>query len=154
MHQQWNSVGDLGNGLACQDRATGSGFIMYSSDDVHTRFAAKPPYKGSAQHFVCVKYDGGWKYDTNGAWVDFTAASTDVLVAAASFSTDTVSDLRGKSGTYQNIAQGYASGDLKFKADQWKGGKNDGEFFVGGTGFNPNQARMHIPYFRTCVKVY
>jgi len=130
------SAGDIGNGIACQDNGKGSGYIMYSKADLHIRFKAKPIHSQGAHHFVCVKYDGGWKYDTNSVWVAFTPASTDVLVAAADYSADTVKDLKGNSGSDQGIAKGYASGDLKFTANKWDPQKyGKGEFHVAGTGF-------------------
>lgn len=53
------AAGSLNNGIACQDAATGSGYLMYSAADMYQRFSASPPYRGGAAHFVCVKYDGG-----------------------------------------------------------------------------------------------
>jgi len=140
-NSNFNSAGDLGNGIACNDAAKGTGYLMYSESDVHERFKDAPVHSGNAHHFVCVRYDGGeWKYDTNNKYVAFTPCSTDVLVAAANYGEDTVQDLKGSSGTEHNMAKGYASGDLIFTANKWDPMYYaKGEFHVGGTGFNPNQ---------------
>jgi len=50
-----------------------------------------PPHGSNADHFICVVYSGGWKYDTNSALHTFTPGSTDILVAAVNYSADTVS---------------------------------------------------------------
>ena len=34
-------------------------------------------------------------YDTNEKWIDFTLTDTDILMAAADFTADKVSDLKG-----------------------------------------------------------
>ena len=123
----------VGNGLACLDNATGSGYLMYSEESVFTRFSDAPPWTGSATHFVCVKYNGGWQYDTNTAYVAFTPRASDRLVAAVDYSADTVTALVGQSGSVNGIAKGYESGDLSFTANWWAGGTNAGEFGVSGT---------------------
>mmetsp|Transcript_89328 Transcript_89328/g.163774 ORF Transcript_89328/g.163774 Transcript_89328/m.163774 type:complete len:502 (-) Transcript_89328:174-1679(-) len=132
-------AGNLGSGVGCQDGVAGTGFLMYSGTSVFTRFAGKPPHRDNAHHFVCVKYDGEWQYDTNEEWVSFTPTSSDVLVATVSFADDTVSGLRGTKEIYHGIAQGYLIGDLGFIADRWRGSNNDGEFTVTGSGFDPNE---------------
>jgi hypothetical protein len=134
------SAGDLGSGLACNDGAKGTGFIMYSVADVHSRFSSTAVHKTAAHHFVCVRYDQGWKYDTNGKWVSFTPADSDVLVASADFSLDMVTDLQGAGGMYQNVKHGYASGDLTITANKWQDMRYaKGEFHVAGKGFTPRE---------------
>lgn len=117
---------------------------MYSEEDVYSRFESNPPYKGGAHHFVCVRYDNGWKYDTNSKWIDYTPTSTDILVARAHYTHDKVTDLKGRSEIYQGINLGYADGDLKFKVDFWGGKANAGEFTVSGLTFTP-QAKYTKP---------
>jgi hypothetical protein len=60
-------IGEVNNGIACDDDATGRGFIMYSEDsEVHDRFADFPPHGDNADHFLCVVYARGqWMYDDN-----------------------------------------------------------------------------------------
>ena len=137
-------VTPLNYGVACQDGATGSGYIMYSEESVHTRFSAHPPLGNNADHFVCVIYDGNWKYDNNSTYYVFTPRSTDILVAEVDFSADTVTDLVGQDSTSNGIAYGYASGDLTFEADKWNGSTNDGEFYITGTSITTNDSRMVI----------
>lgn len=94
------TVGETNNGIACDDDATGRGYIMYSEDSVHTRFADFPPHAANADHFVCVVYARGqWMYDDNegeqgavgvgGDWTvyPFTPAASDILVARVDFGT-------------------------------------------------------------------
>jgi len=54
------------------------------------------------------------------------------------FSADTVTDLKGQSGTVYGITKGYAVGNLTFYADKWNGSTNDGEFSISGDGFTTN----------------
>jgi len=50
----------MGKGVACLDGASGTGYLMYSAENVYTRFAANPPnVSGDAEHFTCVKYESG-----------------------------------------------------------------------------------------------
>jgi RHS repeat-associated protein len=128
----------LNYGVACQDGASGSGYIMYSEESVHTRFSAHPPHGSNADHFVCVVYNGSWRYDSNTAYYTFTPRESDVLVAAANFTANTVTDLVGQDSTQNGIAYGYASGDLTFQANKWGGSYNDGEFYITGSGITMN----------------
>lgn len=111
-------VTPVGMGVACQDGATGTGYLMYSAEDVRERFAAHPPDVNAARHFICVKYISGvWKYDDNLAYYAFTPEPSDVLVAAVDYSADTVTSLSGTNTTENGIALGYASGNLSYAAD-------------------------------------
>ena len=83
-------------GVACQDGATGTGYILYSEQSVHDRFASDPPHVDNADHFVCAVYSGGqWRYDDNSAYHAFTPRNTDILVAAVDFGADAVTALDG-----------------------------------------------------------
>jgi RHS repeat-associated protein len=128
-----HDVTQLKNGVACQDGATGTGYLLYSAENVHSRFAAHVPYSTNADHFVCVRYSGGWQYDTNDAYYSFTPRSTDVLVAQVDFSNDTVTSLAGQNSTLNGITYGYASGNLTFQANVFAGVSNPGEFYLTGT---------------------
>jgi RHS repeat-associated protein len=136
-------------GVACQDNATGTGYLMYSEEDVYTRFAANPPDGGNnSLHFICVKYTSGqWYYDNNLAYYTFTPEPSDVLVAAVNYDTDTVTSLQGTNTTENGIAKGYATGDLAYTADLYNGLFNDGEFTVGGTNFTPNALLEGTKYY-------
>ena len=58
-----------------------------------------------------------------------------MLLAEVDFSGDTITSLEGDIGEEFGIARGFLDGDLRFFADRWGGGSNDGEFTVEGTFF-------------------
>jgi RHS repeat-associated protein len=91
------SAGTLGFGVAAQDAATGTGYLMYSQESVHTRFAPNGPnVPQNADHFICVRYQNGqWEYDNNVSYFSFTPLESDVLVAEVDFANDTVRPLVG-----------------------------------------------------------
>jgi RHS repeat-associated protein len=141
-------VTPVGLGVACLDGATGTGYLMYSKEDVYTRFAAHPPDgANNARHFICVKYDSGWNYDNNLAYYAFIPEPSDVLVAAVNYDMDTVTSLQGTNTVENGIAKGYASGNLTYTADWYNGAANDGEFTVGGTSFTPNALLAGKKYY-------
>eukprot|EP00854_Cymbomonas_tetramitiformis_P014099 gene14099-16672_t len=111
-------LGNLGCGIACNDGNSGYGYLMYSEQSWHQRGSV---HNDNADHFACVKYDGGtWYYDTNSAWAAFSVASTDVLIASVDFSSDTATALTASSsGLYQGVNYGFASGDITVQADYW-----------------------------------
>ena len=137
------SVGNLGSGVAVSDAATGTGYIMYSVESVHSRFAAGVN-PNNADHFIAVRFDGtNWEYNTDSDtpgqdWIVFTTLASDVLVADVDFSADTIASLEGTNTTIDGITAGYASGNLLFIADQWGGNLDDGEFEITGTQFTLN----------------
>ena len=45
-------LGPLNNGVAAHDPRTGTGYIMYSEESVHTRFAGNPPSAWAADHLI------------------------------------------------------------------------------------------------------
>jgi len=137
-------VTQLKNGVACQDGATGTGYILYSAENVHSRFAAHPPHADNADHFLCVRYSGGWQYDNNSAYYSFTPRSSDVLVAAVDFTNDTVTSLAGQNSTLNGITYGYASGNLSFEANVYGGVANPGEFYLTGTSLTTHSGGASV----------
>jgi hypothetical protein len=127
----------MNNGVACRDSATGTGYMLYSEANTHSRFAGIHPQ--NADHFVCVVLRGAqWKYDTNSAERPFTPVSTDVLVATLDFSTDTATMALGVNqeiGTTAQIHLGYTSGDISVIPNMYGGSANIGEWGVLGAHF-------------------
>ena len=136
-------VSPINLGIAVQEDATGIGYILYSEENVHTRFADNPPHSNNSDHFIAVQFDGTqWLYDNNFGLFFFTPRSSDILIAEVDFSADTIASLQGVSETENGISKGYASGDLTFVANWWNGGPNIGEFTVEGTSFFPNSSGL------------
>ncbi len=132
-------IGELANGVAATDSRIGTGFLMYSAESVHTRFASAP-HPFNADNVIAVVYDAGsstWKYDNNQALHGFALEPTDVLIAAVDFGADTVVSLQGQQGDEHGIARGYEDGDLAFTPNIWGGATNLGEFNIVGTHFVP-----------------
>ena len=132
------SVGTTGNGIAVQDLETGTGYIMYSAEKLNDRFASNKPFVTTSEHMVAVRYDGTtgqWSYSDNSAWHVFDIAEGDRLIAAVDFDADTITSLLGNIGTVGGMHHGFNDGDLVFRADQWAGFANDGEFQITGTFF-------------------
>src|SRR5690606_38840220 len=64
------SIGPVGYGVAATDSNVGLGYIMYSQQNVFTRFG--DVYAGNSDHLVAVKYENGrWWSDTNSTCVSF-----------------------------------------------------------------------------------
>ena len=83
------SVGDLNSGVAVSEDATGVGYILYSQEDVHTRFSGIRA--DNADQFIAVRLDGiQWQYNNDSQWIDFETELTDVLVAEVNFDGDAV----------------------------------------------------------------
>ncbi len=132
-------IGPTLAGIAAQDAATGTGYLLYSEENVFGRFDMAPSAEAASHHFVPVKYFGGqWHYDNNAAYIAFTPRGSDALVALVDFSNDRVIDLAGTGGTYQGLPLGYALGDLQLEVDRYNGANNDGEFTVSGRYFTRN----------------
>jgi len=133
------SLGDANNGVVGQDGATGTGFIMLSSENVHDRFSDNPVHGGNADNLIAVKnIDGAWFYDTNSTYIEFTPQEGDRLVAEVDFGNDTANLLSGNTSNYQidGIDAGYLDGDLAITANQWGGTSNAGEFGISGNSIN------------------
>ena len=91
------TVGPINYGIAVDDNATGTGYLMYSKQNVHSRFSGDAVHADNANHLIAVQNVGGmWQYNTNSDWIEFTSVSSDVLLASVNFSTDTVTDLKGE----------------------------------------------------------
>ncbi len=129
------ALGDLNLGIAAHDSRIGMGYVMYSEESVHIRFADNPPSSGNADHLIAVVFeDGEWKVDRNKRiLVPFASASSDLLVAEVDFGADTVDYLDGLNTVINGINAGYVSGDLIITPEIWGGSPNIGEFGVEGT---------------------
>jgi RHS repeat-associated protein len=97
------NIGAVNNGISATDSATGTGYIMYSQEDVNVRFSV---VNGNADHFVPVRLNGSqWQQDTGTSWVNFTPLATDRLVAAVDFSADTVEAIHWRHVYYSQASQ-------------------------------------------------
>ena len=57
-------VGATNRGIAVADNATGSGYVLYSVQDVDSRFG--DAYNGNADHLIAVRFHGGqWQYNNS-----------------------------------------------------------------------------------------
>ena len=135
-----NLVGLTRSGVPCTDSATGTGFIMYSAQDVRSRFSQTSLPAEMADHLICVKYitGTGWTYDDDaGNYVSFATRDTDVLVASVDFGSDTVAKLEGTDDYEAYVSKGYNSGDLTFEKGKYgtSATSDVGEVFVSGTYF-------------------
>ncbi|MDX1384371.1 MAG: putative Ig domain-containing protein [Thermoanaerobaculia bacterium] len=123
-------------GVACQDDATGTGWLMYSLWDVRDRFWPDLPPSQNSTHFICViNVDGQWFYDNNDGYFPLEIWNFDVLVAEVDFDADTVTSLEGTIDTVHGVIAGYESGDLGFIPNEYNGVHSKGEFTVTGTHF-------------------
>ncbi|MEL6104936.1 MAG: PKD domain-containing protein, partial [Planctomycetota bacterium] len=137
------SLGLVNRGIAVEDNATGTGFILYSDESVHTRFRENPPMRHNSDHLIAVQHiDGQWYYNNNQSWFALTPRPNDRLIAAVDFGADTIKSLEGADGTVHGIVQGFVDGDLMFFADRWNGSANDGEFTILGTSFRVDALQL------------
>ncbi len=131
-------VTPLNYGVAAADNATGTGFLMYSSQRVQDRFGSQLN-PNNADHLIAVRLNGSqWQFtnkDTLG-WIDFTPESGDRLLAEVDFSADTINSLEGADALIGGLPAGYVVGDLVFSANVWRGRSNSGEFGVTGSFFD------------------
>ena len=154
-----SGVGDLGYGIASQDNASGTGYVMYSIANVHSRFQV---FNGQSDHFVVVRHNGtSWQYDTNSNWVDFTSQTGDRLLADVDFGTsgsgiDSVTAITTLSVHAQGINQGSTDTDLVFTSNFWNGVSNNGEVGVAGTWFasGDSQTTVYIHSGPNCIAEY
>lgn len=136
--QNVGGVGDLGLGIAVADLASGTGFLMMSGENVFTRFSSSPPFVGSSDVLIAVRYDSGtasWQYNDNQNWQPFTPMAGDHLVASIDFNADRIFSLQGVTGSFNGISQGYVDSDFVFQANRWNGRHNFGEFTAYGSYF-------------------
>lgn len=154
-----DDIGALNSGVACQDGASGSGYLMYSGlSDVKLRFAPShpmddftdtiAPHSDNAERFICVQYDEEseqWMYDSNTVWTPFEIDDTDVLVAEVDFDAcpegslcvgnEVVTSLQGTSSIIHGLHAGFLQSDLEFEANVWNGIPNGGEYYITGSFF-------------------
>ncbi|MEO1053271.1 MAG: PA14 domain-containing protein [Bacteroidota bacterium] len=132
-------IGNIRFGIAAQDGAGGTGYIMFTKERTHDRFTSPRPNGSNSDHFIAIKYlNDQWVYDNNSTYTAFTPESTDLIMAEVDFANDQITGLEATSGEVNGIETGFASGDLTFYADRWNGNNNDGEFTITGTYFNRN----------------
>ena len=136
-------IGDVGHGIAVHDGAAGFGYVMYSQEDVMTRFAADLPNADNALHMIAVRQNpatSDWEYSNDSNWVAFETTSSDRLLAELFFDFDGISTLEGRGGAIgtgdTRIPIGFVDSNLKFEGGVFNGGSDSGEFQVSGTYFS------------------
>ena len=123
-------------GIAVDDAATGTGYLMYSEGLLSNRFAANPLFSQTSTNLVAVRFSGGtWEYNDNYNWHSFVIQDYDRLLAEIDFDADSITSLAGTDGLINGMASGFTGSDLTFTADSWRGSSNDGEFEFSGTYF-------------------
>ncbi|MBX2819582.1 MAG: hypothetical protein KTR29_07870, partial [Rhodothermaceae bacterium] len=129
------SLGNLNLGVAAFDARSGTGYIMYSEESVHIRFASTPPSQWNADHLIAVVFvDNQWFIDNNEfALVPFTPRMSDRLLVEVDFGANTVTSLEGITTTTNAITTGYISSDLLVTPEVWGGDPDEGEFWIQGT---------------------
>ena len=129
------ALGDLNLGVAAHDPRTGTGYIMYSEESVHTRFASNPPSAWAADHLIAAVYENGaWYIDRNkSTLVPFTPRSSDRLLVEIDFGANTANHLVGIDTSVEGVNAGYVSGDLVVTPEMWGSSTDTGEFGVAGT---------------------
>ena len=132
-------LGELNQGLDVYDSdSTNPAFILYSAEDVHTRFSANPPSAGNSDHLVVVRYDaqGGWQYNAGGsAWHGFAATGGDRLLVLLDLGNNLTYTLTAGQGTLNGIDYGYLLGDLSVVMEVYDNQPDAGEIQVTGTYF-------------------
>ena len=147
-------LGDLNLGVAAHDPRTGTGYIMYSEESVHTRFASNPPSAWAADHLIAAVYENGaWYIDRNKyALVPFTPRSTDRLLVEIDFGANTANHLIGINTPVEGINAGYESGDLVVTPEMWGSNSDMGEFGVSGTEVVINSAGLNSSPVLTAIE--
>ena len=126
-------VGDLKYGIAADDNFTGTGYMVYTAESIHTRHPGF--YANNADHFAMIRWDGTeWLVDNNGTWSTFTPVASDLLIASVDYGSDTVTMLEGQSSVVEGIQSGYANSDLVVTPNEFNlGNSNPGEFNLTGS---------------------
>jgi len=89
-------ISPINNGVALDNNGSGTGYLMYSRENVHNRFTNPSPHSSNCNHVIGVVYNNGWKYDdNNGANNSFKPRNSDVLIAEFEYSVSSVSALDG-----------------------------------------------------------
>lgn len=118
------------------DTASGTGFLMFSAENVKIRFSKSPLPAANSEHVVVVQFsDEQWFYNDNQHWTAFSPRESDRLLSRVDLAADTVTNLNGQSGSFAGISLGYLQGDLTFHANELHAIPNVGEFTVKGTYF-------------------
>ena len=123
-------AGTLGRGIAAKDTFTGSGYILYTTDNMQDVYVGDYTTR-QADHFVAVYNDGDdWFRFKNEATIAFSPEdlANATLVAAVDYGSDTVTMLAGENFEVAGVQAGYASGTLNVVANEWNGRTNAGEF--------------------------
>ena len=134
------NLGPINSGIAVEDFAVGTGYIMWSEQDVFSRFPLAPPSNSlgatNSDHMVAVRFNGiTWEYNNNVSWIPFLAMPTDRLLAEVDFDADTITSLQYAFGQVDGIEQGFVISDMVFEANTFNGLSKDGEFTITGTFF-------------------
>ena len=109
------TLGTIRNGIGAQDNATGSGYILYSAENVFNRFSSNRPNNSNSDHVIAVRYNAGqWEYDNNSSYYSFSPRDSDILLATVDFSNDQIADLEGVDSVIYDVKAGFVSGDLTF----------------------------------------
>ena len=124
------SVGLTGAGIAARDQASGTGYLLWSNETVHTRFSPSPNL-ASAQHLIAVTYQNDqWFYDHDYALNEFTPESDDCLIALLDFDNDTATAIPDTDSRINGIDSGFTYGELNITPNQWGNSYNAGEFSI------------------------
>eukprot|EP00808_Paulinella_micropora_P020117 g52821.t1 len=126
-------LGNMGNGVACQDGEKGKGYIMLLASSWKDR-GLKQLEANNADRFLCVRFQNNhWEYDDDGNWQELPVQDGDLLVAAVDFAQRSVLPLAGQCGYMEGVRMGYIRSDLKFTPNVWAGVSNPGEYTPSGT---------------------
>lgn len=149
-------VGTLHKGVAAQDGATGTAYVMYSEESIHTRLQ---PHSTQADHLVAVRYTGTvWQYDRNTSWAAFTPRDSDRLLAVIDHGDSTpgmvsVTPITTLGVHAGGIKEGYVSTNLVFTANFWDGQANLGEVGVTGSWFTAEHT-VYVHSGPNCIAEY
>lgn len=113
------TLGDFNEGIASWDALTGTGYIMYTEEDIYSRFGAVPVIE-RADNLVAVIHQGGqWYWSAWHGLTPFTPTDSDRLLAEVNFDADTVTHLSGTNSVIDGIKAGYDSGNLVITPNQF-----------------------------------
>ena len=135
-------LGNLGHGITVREDAPGTGYILFSTEDLSTRLTL---YPNQARQFITVYHQNGtWYYYNNETPVAFTPQASDTLVASCDYVADTATLLLGENTKIHGVKAGYAGGDFAIIENQWNGGYNPSEFTATGTDIALHQPKPEI----------
>jgi RHS repeat-associated protein len=136
---------DLGStraGVAVASNVTGRVFVLYTVQNVRSRFTTDPVPANAADHLVAVRYNTSasvWQYNIGSGggagWRNFTPVEGDRLLGEMNYTTQTATTFRGQSTVIFGINAGYAVGDLDLEAFRYNGAASPGNLSVTGTYF-------------------